>query len=227
MLKPATVSIMDHLATKDLMTVDRLASLRGNTNALSHWYEPGKDFFFYAAAQNACRISKARLLKLKLSDEEQELLSAPPKAEDLRQRLKDIGEVQERQLKKSKMGRISSEFVNGFCDVAIRTSGIVEILLPQSPEYTVTYGLLIILFKSVVTKKDREEFLSTYLESLAGRLPLIEFYQTTFPTDAMKLAVAGIFVEMMRLLDEALIYCRSGRLGFCCSLILHSFLIDL
>ncbi|KIM98562.1 hypothetical protein OIDMADRAFT_56911 [Oidiodendron maius Zn] len=204
---------MDHLATKDLMTVDRLASLRGNTNALSHWYEPGKDFFFYAAAQNACRISKARLLKLKLSDEEQELLSAPPKAEDLRQRLKDIGEVQERQLKKSKMGRISSEFVNGFCDVAIRTSGIVEILLPQSPEYTVTYGLLIILFKSVVTKKDREEFLSTYLESLAGRLPLIEFYQTTFPTDAMKLAVAGIFVEMMRLLDEALIYCRSGRLG--------------
>ena len=102
---------------------------------------------FYAAAQNACRISKAHLLKLKLSDEEQKLLSAPPKAEDLKQRLKDIGEVQERQLKKSKMGQISSEFVNRFCDVAIRTSGIVEILLPQSPEYTVTYGLLIILFK--------------------------------------------------------------------------------
>jgi hypothetical protein len=55
--------------------------------------------------------------------------------------------------------------------------------------------------------------LSTYLQSLAKELPIIDFYKTTFPTNAMKIAVAGIFTEMMKLLDEALVYYRSGRLS--------------
>lgn len=101
----------------------------------------------YGAAQNACRMSTARLPKLKLSDEERKLLSAPPKAEDLEKRLKEIADEKEVQLKRSNIGLINSVFVKGFCDVAARTSGIVEILLPQSPEYSILYGMLIILFK--------------------------------------------------------------------------------
>jgi hypothetical protein len=67
--------------------------------------------------------------------------------------------------------------------------------------------------QSVVTKKEREEFLWQYLELLSRKLPLIEFYRTVYPTDEMKLAVARIFVEITKLLDEALVYFRSGRLG--------------
>lgn len=52
-----------------------------------------------------------------------------------------------------------------------------------------------------------------YLESLSAKLPVVDFYRTAFPTNAMKAAVAKVFSETMRLLDEALIYFRSGRLG--------------
>jgi hypothetical protein len=69
------------------------------------------------------------------------------------------------------------------------------------------------LSQAVVLKKDREESLLQYLESLSSKLPLMEFYRTTFPTNAMKLAVANIYAEVTKLLDEALIYYRSGRLG--------------
>jgi len=147
-------------------------------------------------------------------------------------KLKAIQIEQERAAsKKSSLGKKSSDFTNNFCDFATRTSGIVEILLPQSPEYTITYGLLLILFKvrinkqkivnnwpnfyrqSVVTKKEREESLTEYLHSLSTQLPMIEFYRTAFPTNAMKLVVANLFVEIMTLLDEALVYYRSGRLS--------------
>jgi hypothetical protein len=92
-------------------------------------------------------MSTARLPKLKLSDEERKLLSAPPKAGDLEKLLKEIADEKKGQLKRSKIELINSVFMKGFCDVAARTSGIVEILLPQSPEYSILYGMLIILFK--------------------------------------------------------------------------------
>jgi hypothetical protein len=65
----------------------------------------------------------------------------------------------------------------------------------------------------VVTKKEREESLLTYFDALSAKLPLVEFYRTTFPTNAMKLVVANLYAEVTKLLDEALIYYRSGRLG--------------
>ena len=160
------------------------------------------------------------------------LLAARRDMAGLEMKLKAIQIEQERAAsKKSSLGKKSSDFTNNFCDFATRTSGIVEILLPQSPEYTITYGLLLILFKvrinkqkivnnwpnfyrqSVVTKKEREESLTEYLHSLSTQLPMIEFYRTAFPTNAMKLVVANLFVEIMTLLDEALVYYRSGRLS--------------
>jgi hypothetical protein len=68
--------------------------------------------------------------------------------------------------------------------------------------------------QSVVTKKEREESLLGYLHSLGHLLPLVQFYKETFPTDRMKLAVAKIYAGVMKLLDEALVYYRSGRLGW-------------
>jgi len=53
----------------------------------------------------------------------------------LEMKLRAIQIEQERAAsKKSSLGKKSSDFMNNFCDFATRTSGIVEILLPQSPE---------------------------------------------------------------------------------------------
>ena len=68
-------------------------------------------------------------------------------------------------------------------------------------------------WQSVVAKKDREESLSSDLQSLSSQLPLVEFYRTIFQPTRWKLAVARIFIKIMKLLDEALVYYRSGPLG--------------
>ena len=65
----------------------------------------------------------------------------------------------------------------------------------------------------MVTKKEREEAMIKFISSLADRLPVVEFYQNVFPTYDMKHAVASIYVGMTKLLEDALIYFRGGRLS--------------
>lgn len=52
-----------------------------------------------------------------------------------------------------------------------------------------------------------------FLDKLSAKLPVVEFYNDTFPTGEMKLIVAKIYAAVMGLLDEALNYHRNNRLG--------------
>ena len=72
---------------------------------------------------------------------------------------------------------------------------------------------MIILFKAAITKRKREEALGAFIETLASRLPIASLYSEVYPTSAMKAAVASVYTEVMRFLDAALVYYRSGRLG--------------
>ncbi|KAK8001641.1 hypothetical protein PG991_013863 [Apiospora marii] len=178
------------------------------------WYTPGSDFGLYAVALEACRTSKTRLSKLKLTVEERQLLVVPPTdASSLLEKLNFITEDRQTKAVETKWQKRTSTFFVGFCRVVDKTSALVSIMLPQSPEYTVTFGVLVLLFRAVVTKSDREEALMTYLETMASKLPVAEFYRSAFPTAAIKIVVANIFSEMMKLLDQALVYYRSPRLG--------------
>ncbi|KAK9423588.1 hypothetical protein SUNI508_04069 [Seiridium unicorne] len=158
----------------------------------SKWYTPGSDFCYYATAQEACRKSRTRLSKLKLTPEERQLLLTPPTNEDgVVNRLQLILSQHEKQDQKSQWRERTGKFFVGFSKVVTQTASLVSTLLPQSPEYSITFGLLVLLFK----------------------LPVLDFYRTTFPTSAIKLAIVNIYSEVMQLLDESLIYYRSGRLG--------------
>jgi hypothetical protein len=84
---------------------------------------------------------------MKLSEEERQLLSEPWNPDSVTKKLHAIWEEQERRTKKTKAKQITSDFVNDFCRVANQTSEIVRFMLPNSPEYTVTFGLLALLFK--------------------------------------------------------------------------------
>lgn len=64
-----------------------------------------------------------------------------------------------------------------------------------------------------MTKKEREDSLLAHLESVHYQLPLAEFYSSVFPTNQMKECVVKVYVSIMKLLQEALGYYRSGRLG--------------
>jgi hypothetical protein len=84
---------------------------------------------------------------MKLSDEERQLLLEPWDPDFVTKKLHAIQEEQERKAKKTKAKQITSNFVNDFCRVADQASEIVRFMLPNSPEYTVTFSLLALLFK--------------------------------------------------------------------------------
>ncbi|KAK8135620.1 hypothetical protein PG984_003560 [Apiospora sp. TS-2023a] len=187
--------------------------IRAPSSPNASWYTPGTDFGLYAVALDACRASKARLSKLKLTVEERQLLVVPPTdASSLLEKLNFIIEDRQTKSAQTKWQKKTTTFFVGFCQVVDKASALVSTMLPQSPEYTVTFGVFVLLFKAVVTKSDREEALMAYLEAMASKLPVAEFYRSAFPTTAIKIAVANIFSEMMKLLDEALVYYRSPRL---------------
>jgi hypothetical protein len=66
-----------------------------------------------------------------------------------------IRELAERQQtiedEQSELWKLTADFANNFCDFANKLSGIVNILVPQSPEYSITYGALIVIFKVCAT----------------------------------------------------------------------------
>lgn len=64
-----------------------------------------------------------------------------------------------------------------------------------------------------MTQNDREDALMESLDKLSAKLPVVEFYNETFPTGEIKLIVAKIYAGVMGLLDEALNYHRNNRLG--------------
>ncbi|KAK0616617.1 hypothetical protein B0T14DRAFT_250330 [Immersiella caudata] len=186
--------------------------------ALSHqnWYLTGIDFCFYAPAQEACAVSKERLDKLNLQDEDRRLAGDASKHDikpgKIIEKLLEIQAEMEKKSTRRASAKTASKFVNSFSAFADKASSIIMVLLPQSPEYTVTLGVLFLLFKAVVTKKDREDALVKLIESISQRLPMTEFYKTIFPSNAIKASVARIYAHMVKILDEALVYFRGWRL---------------
>ncbi|KKY29196.1 hypothetical protein UCRPC4_g00102 [Phaeomoniella chlamydospora] len=155
----------------------------------SRWYTPGVDFCFYAPAQDACGKSRERLENLKLQDEELKLLESDIRPDNVVAKLREISDEQEKKSKRSAKVQKASDFLVAFCTFADKTSNIVMLLLPQSPEYSVTFGLMFLVFKAC------------------------NFYKTVFPTNAIKASVARIYVHIMKLLDEAVVFYRGGKLS--------------
>ena len=69
-----------------------------------------------------------------------------------------------------------------------------------------------LLFKAVVDKKRQQEKLTAHVEGLKAVLPFVGFYETVFPTNQMKMAIAQMYTKVLAFLEEALLYYRSGRL---------------
>ncbi|KAK4224661.1 hypothetical protein QBC38DRAFT_485064 [Podospora fimiseda] len=189
----------------------------GAVPKLSHrnWYQTGVDFCYYAPAQEACAMSKERLEKLHLQDDDfrfsNQQLEPDIKPGEILDKLIEIQHLMDK--KAHKKSAKASQFINNFADFADRVSSLVMVLIPESPEYKVTFGILFLLFKAVVTKKEREEALSSQIKIISERLPITKFYETIFPTNAMKTAVARIYASTMKILDEALVYFKGWRLN--------------
>ena len=186
---------------------------------------------YYALTQKACRSSKSKLKRLKLSAVEERLLDTTEGINVALSKIKKIQEEEEeRNRLRSSFMEHTSSFVDGFSDFVVRISGIVQVLLPQSPEYTITYGVLLIIFKvcvlfSIYVRWPKPFTLGCRNQEGTVRISQHQYHVVVksvtgcrilprgIPTNAMKAAIASVYVGLMCLLDEALVYYRSGRLG--------------
>lgn len=176
---------------------------------------------FYATAHDACRATRTGLEALDLKPEELESVNSADGLDILMQKIQQTIEVQEQTSRRRPIVKKTGKFVNIFSEFVIRTSGIIELMLPQSPEYRVTYGVLLLVFKTVFKRKETQESLLAYIEKLSFKLPIIDFYGKVSPTNGMKLRVASMYVEILNLLNEAIIYYRKDHLRQLCDAVLR------
>ena len=169
-------------------------------------------YSFYAAAYDACRATKARLKELDLKVDELESINCARGLDVLIQKIQQVTEEQEQTSRKHPATKKVGQFVEIFSEFVTRTSGIIELLVPQSPEYRMTYGVLLLVFKTVFKRKETMESLLAYIQRLSVRLPIVDFYGKVFPSNGMKLVVVSIYVEILNLLNEATVYYRSNHL---------------
>lgn len=75
------------------------------------------------------------------------LLELPANRDGVVTKMNYILETHEGKEKRSKWQQRTGRFFLNFCKVVDKTSALVQPMLPQSPEYTVTFGVLVLLFK--------------------------------------------------------------------------------
>ena len=94
-------------------------------------------------------MSKQKIRDWHLTKHEDELLKKTMGLEAVLEDLVRAQELAPVQQKRSKAWKATTDFTIAFCEFSLRFSSIVKILLPQSPEYTMSYGLLALLLKVV------------------------------------------------------------------------------
>jgi hypothetical protein len=64
-----------------------------------------------------------------------------------------------------------------------------------------------------VNRKEKEESITDFVIELSNNLPMLEFYQNVFPTNAVKSTIAEIFAEVNDVVTYAVSYYRTSRFG--------------
>lgn len=60
-------------------------------------------------------------------------------------------------------------------------------------------------------KKEKQQALAEFIERVTAQLPLVEFYESHFPTNAMKTTASALYVEVITFLEAAARYYCTGR----------------
>ena len=101
----------------------------------------------YAIALDACHGTNARLTARLLRDDRQ-LFDNGKSYAAVETFIRNMErKIHETEGATSKLSKNIGKVANTFCGFAVRMSELVAPLVPQSPEYAVPYGILIIIFK--------------------------------------------------------------------------------
>ncbi|MCJ1474955.1 hypothetical protein MMC13_003615 [Lambiella insularis] len=177
------------------------------------WYVHDTDDVLYAIALDACHGTSTRLTARLLRDD-RNLFDTGKSYAAVEGFIKNMErKVEEREGATSKVSKNIGKVANTFCGFAVRISELVAPLVPQSPEYAVPYGILMVIFKAVVTKSDKQNEVLDYFDKFHQCLPDLRAYGDLFPTSEMKILLATIYADVLSLLEHAASYYALGRLG--------------
>ncbi|KAJ4855447.1 uncharacterized protein T069G_11005 [Trichoderma breve] len=95
-------------------------------------------------------------------------------------------------------------------DVTTQIKPIVDIFIPQSPEYSIPYACLWIIFKGISDRKEKIDSVHNLITSLSEDIPILEVYKDMFPTRSMKQAITEFYIHTLDLLWRlSMYYCNN------------------
>jgi hypothetical protein len=101
----------------------------------------------YDKALETCRRVNKNLRQLNLSVEDRTLLVGSRGSLLVISRIRAIERDISMKTEKGKKMKLVVDLANGFCEVAARLSPVLQVMVPQTPEYAVPFGCLTLLFK--------------------------------------------------------------------------------
>jgi hypothetical protein len=101
---------------------------------------------FDKALEVCLRVTKD-LGQLNLSAEDRALLAGSHGSSLVINRIRTLEKDILARAEKGKKAKRAADLANGFCEVAARLSPMLQVMIPQSPEYAVPFGCLTLLFK--------------------------------------------------------------------------------
>jgi hypothetical protein len=107
----------------------------------------------YAEAHDACVKINTTLKDLNLSEEDQDLLASTNGTAFVLERLRDVEKQVLAKNGKETWLRQVKDWGNSFSKITTQFAGIIQMMVPQSPEYAVPVALLLALFKVYLAAK--------------------------------------------------------------------------
>jgi hypothetical protein len=166
---------------------------------------------------------------MRLTEEDIDLLAQGNGSCVVVERIRGLERRFEGKITQSKKFQRVAKMANAFCDIANRIAPIIQLMLPQSPEYAIPMGCLTLLFKvslysggvvvllrsgqTVAFKNEKEEAFIDQVTRMADNLPIADFYRDVFPTSQMIAAVTSVYLNMLSFLEHALAYYCLGSLS--------------
>lgn len=104
-------------------------------------------YSFYEKALDACLKANVNLKQLHLSAADRALLAGSGGSSLVAAKIRSLeGEILSKTNAGSKMKRVT-ELTNTFCEFAARVTPVLQVMVPQSPEYNVPFGCIALIFK--------------------------------------------------------------------------------
>ncbi|KAH8891769.1 hypothetical protein GQ53DRAFT_719454 [Thozetella sp. PMI_491] len=190
-------------------------NIQPSTSTWARWYQPGsgKDREIYADALKKCKEINENLNAEPFLERDLGFVASKiresseiwvPRSYDAAWVTahieRECQRIQNKQSLRKEWAQVVSKAAHGFASLVVHLKPVIDVFVPQSPEYTVPYACILIIFKGFAARKTKTDSVLGLIKALEDDMPLLEAYGDMFPTDVMKTALAQLYLQTADLL---------------------------